>query len=104
MSDKKFSTIHESEDDYYDYCLQELKDKKMWGQADYIEFLRTQLADATRKLEEASKDARRYRWLREGCNDKGSAASFLVENYYGMEWDEKIDAALTEHKEGPQND
>lgn len=55
MNDKKFSTIHVSEDAYYDYCLQELKDKKMWGQADYIESLRTQLAEATRKLEEARK-------------------------------------------------
>jgi hypothetical protein len=54
---------------------------------------------AEARIRELEADAERYRWLREGCNDKGSAASFLVENYYGMEWDEKIDAALTKHKE-----
>jgi hypothetical protein len=40
------------------------------------------------------KDAERYRWLREGCNEKQSAASRIAADCYGMEWDAKIDAAM----------
>jgi hypothetical protein len=43
---------------------------------------------------ELLRDAERYRWLRDGCDTKGSSASHIAANCYGMEWDAKIDAAI----------
>jgi hypothetical protein len=68
MSDKSVVHLHSSEDEYYDYCLAELKEKQMWGQADYIELLRQEVADLTKKLKDAEKDAvyaKRYQFIRE---------------------------------------
>lgn len=45
------------------------------------------------RVAELERDAGRYRWLREGCNDKGSKASLIAANHYGFEWDAAIDAA-----------
>lgn len=47
---KEFDKLHGSESEYYDFCLQELKDKQMWGQADYIESLRAELAAAQERV------------------------------------------------------
>lgn len=49
---------------------------------------------AERARDEAGRDAARYRWLRNGCNEKQSEASRIANNLYGMEWDAAIDAAL----------
>lgn len=49
---KEFGKMHGSESKYYDFCLQELKDKQMWGQADYIEALRNDLAKARLEFKE----------------------------------------------------
>jgi hypothetical protein len=49
-----------------------------------------------RRLSEAQKDARRYRWLRDGCDEKHSEATRIASNCYGMEWDTAIDAAMEE--------
>lgn len=57
--------------------------------ADEIERLRAQVA-------ELEKDAKRYRWLRDGCCDKDTAASRIAQNEYGMHWDAAIDAARKE--------
>jgi len=57
--------------------------------ADEIERLRAE-------LEALRKDAERYRWLRNGCDDKGSPATRIAANCYGMEWDAAIDAAMGE--------
>ena len=54
-------------------------------------------AEITRLRAEAEalrKDAERYRWLRDGCNYKHSAANSIAVNRYGMERDAEIDAAL----------
>ena len=40
------------------------------------------------------KNAERYLWLREGCNEKRSAASRIAADCFGLEWDAKIDAAM----------
>ena len=47
-----------------------------------------------KRAEDAERDAARYLWLRDGCNDKHSAASHIAANCYGMEWDAEIDAAI----------
>lgn len=39
-------------------------------------------------------DAERYRWLREGCNEKYTKASFIASQKYGFEWDKAIDQAM----------
>lgn len=46
------------------------------------------------------RDAERYRWLKQGCSDKGTKASHIAENLYGFEWDEAIDAAMLAANEG----
>ena len=46
-----------------------------------------------------SLDAARYRWLRDGCDIKGSAASRIASDCYGLEWDKLIDAARAQDKE-----
>ena len=48
------------------------------------------------KIAELEADAKRYRWLREGCDEKGSRASRIAANLYGMEWNENIDKAMKE--------
>lgn len=75
--------------------VQRLRDKNRgWhpdqaDAADEIERLRAQVA-------ELEKDAKRYRWLRDGCCDKDTAASRIAQNEYGMHWDAAIDAARKE--------
>jgi len=44
------------------------------------------------------KDAERYRWLRDGNDNKKSAACHIAVNCYGLEWDDAIDAALAQGK------
>lgn len=51
-----------------------------------------------------AEDAERYRWLRDGCDTKGSAASRIASDCYGLEWDKLIDAARAQAKEGANND
>ena len=50
------------------------------------------------RLEKAEKDAERYRWLRDGCDEKGNAASHIAANCYGMEWNALIDTAMEASK------
>ncbi len=57
--------------------------------ADTITELRSRVA-------ELEQDAARYRWLRDGCCDKDTAASRIAQNEYGMHWDAAIDAARKE--------
>lgn len=52
------------------------------------------LREMATQLIECRKDAARYQWLREGCNEKHSAASRIVTNRYGFEWDDSIDIAM----------
>lgn len=52
------------------------------------------IAELERQLEEARKDAERYRWLKEGCNDKGTRATHIAKEYFGFEWNAAIDAAM----------
>ena len=48
-----------------------------------------------------TQDAERYRWLKNGNDEKHSRATFIAQNMYGMEWDDAIDAALaTQAKHG----
>lgn len=48
------------------------------------------------RVAELEQDAARYRWLRDGCCDKDTAASRIAQNEYGMHWDAAIDAARKE--------
>lgn len=49
---------------------------------------------ASRPAVDADKrDAERYRWLRDGCDEKHSRASHIAKHCYGLEWDAAIDAA-----------
>lgn len=45
------------------------------------------------QMRRMAKDAARYRWLRDGCDEKHSEATRISSNCYGMEWDAAIDAA-----------
>jgi hypothetical protein len=56
------------------------------------------LKTSNEKMEflEMKRDAERYRWLRDGCNEKRSAASRIAADCYGLEWDARIDAAMAE--------
>ena len=45
------------------------------------------------------KDAERYRWLRDGNDNKKSAACHIAVNCYGLEWDDAIDAATTQERQ-----
>ncbi len=47
-----------------------------------------------KRIAELESDAARYRWLRQGCCDKDTAASRIAQNEYGMHWDAAIDAAM----------
>lgn len=44
-------------------------------------------------IESAGADSERYRWLRDGCDDKLSEATRIAANCYGIEWDAAIDQA-----------
>jgi hypothetical protein len=46
------------------------------------------------ECDELRKDAERYRWLRDGNNEKESEAVHIAVNFYGFEWDEMIDIAM----------
>ena len=48
------------------------------------------------RIKELERDAARYRWLRDGNNDKLTMAKRIAENHYGMEWDSLIDRAMSE--------
>ena len=48
--------------------------------------------------DELRKDAERYRWLRDGNDNKKSAACHIAVNCYGLEWDDAIDAAIAQGK------
>lgn len=52
-------------------------------------------AQALAVIEGDAKDAARYRWLRNGCDQKDSAATRIAAKCYGLEWDERIDAAMS---------
>jgi len=45
------------------------------------------------------KDAERYRWLRDGNDNRKSAACHIAVNCYGLEWDDAIDAAIAQEGE-----
>ena len=68
-------------------------------QSDEMSRLILELADTKAKLAEAQKDAQRYRWLRDGNDEKGSKAHKIAEKLYGMEWDEAIDKAASAGRE-----
>ena len=72
-----------------DYTTTSFHDDLINEGIDEIERLRAQVA-------ELEKDAKRYRWLRDGCCDKDTAASRIAQNEYGMHWDAAIDAARKE--------
>ncbi len=55
------------------------------------------------ELEALRADAERYRWLRDGCDDKLSEATRIAADCYGMEWDAAIDAARAALKEQTPN-
>lgn len=46
------------------------------------------------RLRAAEMDAARYRWLREGCDEKQSMATHIAAHLYGLEWDAAIDTAM----------
>lgn len=60
-----------------------------------------QLADAilaelnhpSQEYEQMKADAERYRWLKNGCDEKSGEATRIAIKCYGIEWDEAIDAA-----------
>jgi len=55
-------------------------------------------ATAEQERDELRKDAERYRWLRDGNDNKKSAACHIAVNCYGLEWDDAIDAAIAQGK------
>lgn len=56
-------------------------------------------ATAEQERDELRKDAERYRWLRDGNDNKKSAACHIAVNCYGLEWDDAIDAAIAQEGE-----
>ena len=57
------------------------------------------IAALERELERLRKDAERYRWLRDGNDNKKSAACHIAVNCYGLEWDDAIDAAIAQERQ-----
>lgn len=49
------------------------------------------------QLEGARKDAKRYRWLRDGCDYKDTEATRIAKNEWGRDWDEAIDKAMQKY-------
>ena len=47
-----------------------------------------------KRLAEVEKDAARYVWLRDGNDAKHGRAAKIVDNHYGLEWDDLIDLAM----------
>ena len=56
------------------------------------------MREAAAELERLRKDAERYRWLRDGNDNKKSAACHIAVNCYGLEWHDAIDAAIAQGK------
>lgn len=56
------------------------------------------LREKAAMADELRKDAERYRWLRDGNDNKKSAACHIAVNCYGLEWDDAIDAAIAQGK------
>ena len=54
----------------------------------------SEIAELREALRSAEIDAARYRWLRDGCDEKYSPATHIAVNCYGMEWDATIDTAM----------
>lgn len=54
----------------------------------------SEIAELREALRSAEIDAARYRWLRDGCDEKYSPATHIAVNCYGMEWDAAIDTAM----------
>ena len=53
-------------------------------------------SNTAQELDALRKDAERYRWLRDGNDNKKSAACHIAVNCYGIEWDAAIDAAIAQ--------
>ena len=74
-------------------------DAELWANAEYIAAANpAAILELLDRLEKAEKDAARYRWLRDGCDEKGNAASHIAANCYGMEWNALIDTAMEASK------
>lgn len=67
-----------------------------------IEIQREYTADdvSGQEYEQMKADAERYRWLKNGCDEKSGEATRIAINCYGLEWDEAIDAARSAGKDG----
>lgn len=61
-----------------------------------IQHMEISLHNALSDADMLRKDAERYRWLRDGNNDENSEATRIAMHYYGGEWDEMIDIAMSE--------
>lgn len=57
------------------------------------------LREKAAMVDELRKDAERYRWLRDGNDNKKSAACHIAVNCYGLEWDAAIDAAIAQERQ-----
>ena len=57
------------------------------------------LRENAAEADELRKDAERYRWLRDGNDNKKSAACHIAVNCYGLEWDDAIDAAIAQERQ-----
>ena len=61
-----------------------------------------QALDSMKQLEaqlaEARKDAERYRWLKNECNDKGTAGTYIARELFGFEWNRAIDAVIAQEQ------
>ena len=66
--------------------------------------LLTQIAALEVQLAEARKDAERYRWLKNGCNDKGTTATHIAKDLFGFEWNRSIDAAMAQERQNTESE
>ena len=48
------------------------------------------------KEQNDARDAARYRWLRDGNDDKYSRATYVARNLFGFEWDSEIDREIAQ--------
>ena len=60
--------------------------------------LLAQIAALEVQLAEARKDAERYRWLKNECNDKGTTGTYIARELFGFEWNRAIDAAIAQEQ------